>query len=144
MRNPGEFEPSTGIFVRWPLGVPYDFPQCELIYDPVAGTHDLRLSSSLLNEFGIIASINILAIFFLSLLIIPIIYSFMHKPKERHLEHLERGGFTVVPLAAAVDEVLADDAGREARRKLGRERAGLFTLDAHVDRLCGVFREALD
>jgi hypothetical protein len=47
-------------------------------------------NSQLLNEFGIIASINILAIFFLSLLIIPIIYSFMHKPKERHLEHLER------------------------------------------------------
>lgn len=47
-------------------------------------------NSQLLNEFGIIASINILAIFVLSILIIPIIYSFMHKPKERHLEHLER------------------------------------------------------
>ncbi len=47
-------------------------------------------NSQLLNEFGIIASINIMAIFILSLLIIPIIYSFMHKPKEKHLEHLER------------------------------------------------------
>jgi predicted RND superfamily exporter protein len=47
-------------------------------------------NSQLLNEFGIIASINILAIFILSLLIIPIIYSFMHKPKDKHLEHLER------------------------------------------------------
>lgn len=47
-------------------------------------------NSQLLNEFGIIASINILAIFVLSLLIIPIIYSFMHKPKDKHLEHLER------------------------------------------------------
>jgi len=47
-------------------------------------------NSQLLNEFGIIASINIIAIFILSLLIIPIIYSFMHKPKEKHLEHLER------------------------------------------------------
>ena len=46
--------------------------------------------SQLLKEFGIIASINIMAIFLLSLFIIPIIYSFMHKPKERHLEHLER------------------------------------------------------
>ncbi|MFD1314306.1 efflux RND transporter permease subunit [Namhaeicola litoreus] len=46
--------------------------------------------SQLLKEFGIIASINIMAIFFLSLFIIPIIYSFMHKPKEQHLEHLER------------------------------------------------------
>ena len=47
-------------------------------------------NSQLLNEFGIIASINILAIFILSLLIIPIIYSFMQKPKDKHLEHLER------------------------------------------------------
>ena len=47
-------------------------------------------NSQLLNEFGIIASINIMAIFILSLLIIPIIYSFMHKPKEKHLLHLER------------------------------------------------------
>ncbi|MCK5034274.1 MAG: agmatine deiminase family protein [Candidatus Sabulitectum sp.] len=25
VRNPGEFEPSTGVMVRWPLGVPFDF-----------------------------------------------------------------------------------------------------------------------
>ncbi len=25
VRNPGEFEPSTGVMVRWPLGLPYDF-----------------------------------------------------------------------------------------------------------------------
>ncbi|MCK5786410.1 MAG: agmatine deiminase family protein [Candidatus Sabulitectum sp.] len=25
VRNPGEFEPATGVMVRWPLGVPYDF-----------------------------------------------------------------------------------------------------------------------
>ena len=46
--------------------------------------------SQLLNEFGIIASINILAIFMLSLLIIPIIYSFQPKPKDKHLKHLEK------------------------------------------------------
>lgn len=46
--------------------------------------------SQLLNEFGIIASINILAIFMLSLLIIPIIYSFLPKPKDKHLKHLEK------------------------------------------------------
>ena len=46
--------------------------------------------SQLLNEFGIIASINILAIFMLSLLIIPIIYSFQAKPKTKHLKHLEK------------------------------------------------------
>ena len=47
-------------------------------------------NSQLLNEFGIIASINILAIFVLSILIIPIYYSFMYKPKNKHLKHLER------------------------------------------------------
>lgn len=46
--------------------------------------------SKLLNEFGIIASVNILAIFILSLLIIPIIYSFLPKPKYKHLKHLEK------------------------------------------------------
>ncbi len=48
------------------------------------------INSQLLREFGIIASINIMTIFILSILIIPIIYSFMHKPKIKHLEHLER------------------------------------------------------
>ncbi|SNR55073.1 hypothetical protein SAMN06265371_10573 [Lutibacter agarilyticus] len=46
--------------------------------------------SQLLREFGIIASINIIAIFVLALLIIPIIYSFLALPKEKHLKHLER------------------------------------------------------
>ena len=46
--------------------------------------------SQLLREFGIIASINILAIFVLALLIIPIIYSFLALPREKHLKHLER------------------------------------------------------
>ena len=46
--------------------------------------------SQLLKEFGIIASINILGIFILALLIIPIMYSFMPLPKEKHLKHLER------------------------------------------------------
>lgn len=52
--------------------------------------------STLLKEFGIVASINILAIFVLSLLIIPIIYSYMRVPKQKHLKHLNKrwiGGF---------------------------------------------------
>ncbi len=44
--------------------------------------------SSLLKEFGIVASINIIGIFLLSLLIIPVIYSYMSPPKEKHLKHL--------------------------------------------------------
>jgi len=47
-------------------------------------------NSQLLNEFGIIASVNIMAIFILSLLIIPILYSFLPFPKEKHLNHLEK------------------------------------------------------
>lgn len=44
--------------------------------------------SSLLSEFGVVASINIIAIFLLCLLIIPIVYSYMSPPKEKHLKHL--------------------------------------------------------
>ncbi|MGM0636324.1 MAG: efflux RND transporter permease subunit [Bacteroidota bacterium] len=44
--------------------------------------------SELLKEFGIVASVNIITIFLLSLLIIPIIYSYMPPPKDKHLKHL--------------------------------------------------------
>ncbi|WP_026933353.1 efflux RND transporter permease subunit [Christiangramia echinicola] len=53
--------------------------------------------SQLLREFGVVASINIIAIFILSLLIIPVIYSYLRPPKDRHLKHLTKrwiGGFT--------------------------------------------------
>jgi hypothetical protein len=46
--------------------------------------------SKLLTEFGIVASINIMGIFILSLLIIPIVYSFMALPKTKHLKHLNK------------------------------------------------------
>jgi predicted RND superfamily exporter protein len=46
--------------------------------------------STLLKEFGIVASLSIIAIFILCLLIIPILYTFLPFPKERHLEHLNR------------------------------------------------------
>jgi len=44
--------------------------------------------SELLKEFGLVASINIISIFLLSLLIIPIVYSYMAPPKDKHLKHL--------------------------------------------------------
>ncbi len=44
--------------------------------------------SKLLKEFGIVASLNIVALFILCLLVITIIYSYMPQPKERHLKHL--------------------------------------------------------
>lgn len=46
--------------------------------------------SKLLEEFGIVASLSILAIFVLCILIIPIIYSFLPIPEEKHLEHLNK------------------------------------------------------
>jgi uncharacterized protein len=45
--------------------------------------------SKVLKEFGIVASINIIAIFLLSLLIIPVVYSFMSRPSKKHLKHLK-------------------------------------------------------
>ena len=52
--------------------------------------------SKLLKEFGVVASLSIIAIFILCILIIPIIYTFLPFPKDRHLEHLNKrwiGGF---------------------------------------------------
>lgn len=46
-------------------------------------------SSDILKEFGIIASISIMSVFILSLLILPIIYSYISPPKEKHYKHLE-------------------------------------------------------
>ena len=44
--------------------------------------------SKLLKEFGIVASLNIVFLFLLCLIIIPIVYSYMPAPKEKHLAHL--------------------------------------------------------
>ena len=46
--------------------------------------------STLLKEFGTVASLSILGIFILCLLVVPIIYTFSPYPKERHLEHLNK------------------------------------------------------
>jgi len=46
-------------------------------------------NSQVLKEFGIVASLNIMAVFLLSLLIIPIAYSFSGIPNKKHLKHLE-------------------------------------------------------
>ncbi|MEM9052481.1 MAG: MMPL family transporter [Bacteroidota bacterium] len=46
--------------------------------------------SAILNEFGVVASINILSVFVLSLIIIPCLFSFIAPPRERHVAHLDR------------------------------------------------------
>lgn len=48
-------------------------------------------NNNLLLEFGVVTSINIMALFFLSLILIPIFHSYLNPPKERHLKHLDRG-----------------------------------------------------
>ena len=46
--------------------------------------------SDVLKEFGVIASINIMMVFALSLLLIPILFSYAKPPKARHVKHLQR------------------------------------------------------
>ena len=60
--------------------------------------------SAILKEFGVIASINILFVFLLSLIIIPSILSFLPRPIERHTRHLDRKSLDKV-LAALVNIV---------------------------------------
>ncbi len=45
--------------------------------------------SAILIEFGVLASIAIFVVFILSILIIPIVFSFLAPPKDRHTKHLE-------------------------------------------------------
>ncbi|MCF8307660.1 MAG: MMPL family transporter [Bacteroidales bacterium] len=45
--------------------------------------------NKLLVEFGVVASINIMAVFLLSLLLIPIFFSFVKPPNARHIKHLD-------------------------------------------------------
>ncbi len=50
----------------------------------------MMTSSRVLVEFGTLASVSIMAVFALSLLLIPIIFSFAKPPGTRHVQHLER------------------------------------------------------
>jgi predicted RND superfamily exporter protein len=50
----------------------------------------LLTNSQSLQEFGLIASINILVIYILSLCLIPIFFSFFSPPKPNHTKHLDR------------------------------------------------------
>lgn len=52
--------------------------------------------SPILVEFGILSSINIVVLYFLSILLIPIIYSFLDDPKERHVKHLDNNWTTAL------------------------------------------------
>lgn len=47
------------------------------------------VKSEILKQFGIIASLNIMGLFLLSLLLIPIIFSFIQPPSSKHVGHLK-------------------------------------------------------
>ncbi len=47
-------------------------------------------SSTILVEFGLVASINIIALFLIAITLIPIIFSFIDPPKRKHVKHLDK------------------------------------------------------
>jgi hydrophobe/amphiphile efflux-3 (HAE3) family protein len=48
--------------------------------------------NELLTEFGVVASLSIMMVFVLSLFLIPVFFSYVSAPKERHVKHLDRKG----------------------------------------------------
>lgn len=49
--------------------------------------------TQILREFGVVASINVIGIFLISITLIPILFSFLSAPDSRHLHHLSRSSF---------------------------------------------------
>lgn len=47
--------------------------------------------NKMLVEFGIVASINILAAYIISLFMIPIVFSYLNEPSPKHYQHFEKG-----------------------------------------------------
>jgi uncharacterized protein len=46
--------------------------------------------NDLLFEFGLVTSINVITVYLLTLLVVPIVYSFLPMPTEKHLYHLTK------------------------------------------------------
>lgn len=46
--------------------------------------------NDLLFEFGLVTAINVVTVYLLTLVVVPIVYSFMPLPKEKHLYHLSK------------------------------------------------------
>lgn len=49
-------------------------------------------NTQVLKEFGVVASLNVMGVYSLSLMLIPIIFSLMAPPNAKHLKHLSRKG----------------------------------------------------
>jgi uncharacterized protein len=52
--------------------------------------------SAVLKEFGAVAGLNIMALFFISIIIIPAVLSFLPSPKKRHTRYLENKWLLVI------------------------------------------------
>ncbi|WP_333599280.1 efflux RND transporter permease subunit [Flavobacterium sp.] len=52
--------------------------------------------NDLLYEFGLVTSINVITVYLLTLLVVPIVYSFMPLPKEKHLNHLSKNYLSAI------------------------------------------------
>ena len=58
---------------------------------PAAGFATFMITGNeLLFEFGLLTSINVITVYLLTLLVVPIVYSFMSIPEEKHLHHLSK------------------------------------------------------
>ena len=47
--------------------------------------------NKILVQFGIVAAVSILAAYLLTLFLVPIIFSYLNDPKEKHIRHLDKG-----------------------------------------------------
>lgn len=80
--------------------------------------------NKILVEFGVLASLSILLAFVLTLILVPIIYSYLPNPKTRHVSHLESG--PVLTLINGIIRIV------ETRRNLIYILAGLLVITGFV------------
>ena len=52
--------------------------------------------NDLLYEFGLVTSINVITVYLLTLMVVPIVYSFMPLPEEKHLNHLSKNYLSAI------------------------------------------------
>jgi len=52
--------------------------------------------SAILNEFGVVAGINIMLLFFISFILIPVVLSYLPAPKPKHMRYLENRWLAII------------------------------------------------
>jgi predicted RND superfamily exporter protein len=52
--------------------------------------------SQILHEFGVVAGINIMLLFFISIILIPVVQSYLPPPRARHMRYLRNGWMTSI------------------------------------------------